>query len=304
MDKGLKNNKYFLLLFLTPVLLISCHYMFKNPPSKYQNKFNNTSPVYEPIKEIFLKGGDTGILLIHGYAASSLTMKPIAYALNKYGFTVYCPLLPGHGTNPEDLEKVYMEDYYNYIEKAYKKFHKKTSKIVVVGHSLGSLLAIRLSKNHKMEAVILISPPLLVLKEGMTKEEIHDSAVIIGNILGKLPRPNPTYLKNPDYFRKYGIYTEFPVSSLEVLAQVVNQARKDLIYVNEPLLVILGNLDPLVDLRTGEYIKKTAKSFLIKVVVINSVGHRFFLGEKMPVVIKEICAFIKDINAIKAQQQK
>lgn len=297
----MKNKKYFILsLFIIPILLISCHSAEKNPPSKSKNEFNNTSLAHEPIKEIFLKGGDTGILLIHGYAASSLTMKPIAYALNKSGFTVYCPLLPGHGTTTEDLEKVCIENYYDYIEKAYKTLHKKTSKIVVVGHSLGSLLAIRLAKNHKLEAVILISPPLLVLKEGMTEDEIHDAAIVIGKILSKLPRPNPTYLKDPDYFKKYGIYTEFPISSLEVLAQVVNEARKDLIYVDDPLLVILGNLDPLVDLRTGDYIKEMARSSVIKVVVINSIGHRFFLGDKMPLVLKEICAFINDIKSAKA----
>ena len=75
-----------------------------------------------------LKGGDTGILLIHGYAASSLTMRPLAHALNESGYTVFCPLLPGHGTKVDNLEKVSKEDYYKCIEKAYRKLEEKTSR--------------------------------------------------------------------------------------------------------------------------------------------------------------------------------
>ena len=43
-----------------------------------------------------------GILLVHGFTGSPASMRPWAEYLNQHGYTVTVPLLPGHGTRPED----------------------------------------------------------------------------------------------------------------------------------------------------------------------------------------------------------
>jgi carboxylesterase len=292
-----KSNNFTYIIIGLVVLLTSCEQkktpLESIPASEAQKNTGNNGR--QPISEIYLKGGKTGILLIHGYAASSLTFRPMAHALNQCGYTVYCVLLPGHGTNVKDLDTIEKKDYYKYIDKAYTKFTKKVDKVFVVGHSLGSLLAIRLSANHKLDGVVLMSTPLLVLKEGMTNKEIHEASVMIGRLLGNLPRPNPTYLKEPDYFKKYGIYSEFSSKSLEVLVELIQDARGDIGKVDDPLLVIQGNLDPLVDVRTADYILEKAMSSLKNTAYVSSFGHRFFLGEKMPEVVKDITTFIEAV---------
>ena len=44
--------------------------------------------------------GDNGkaVLLLHGYTGSASEMRPLGEYLHKHGYTVLCPLLPGHGT--------------------------------------------------------------------------------------------------------------------------------------------------------------------------------------------------------------
>jgi carboxylesterase len=279
-------------------LLVSCESIKKVPEisSALQSEKNSKNNGKQPIREFYLEGGKTGILLIHGYAASSLTFKPLAYALNQSGYTVYCVLLPGHGTNIKDLDKTKKEDYYKFIDKAYKKFAKKVDHVYVAGHSLGSLLAIRLSAKYRIDGVILLSPPLLVLKEGMSKEQIGETTALLGKILQTLPRPNPAYIGEMDYFEKYGVYSEFSSKSLGVLVEVIQDSREILNKVDDPLLVMLGSHDPLVDLRTGEYVLKSVKSATKSIVIIESIGHRYFLGEKMPVVLRKIVSFIESIE--------
>ena len=54
----------------------------------------------------FWKGGDKGILLIHGLTATTAEVRPLAKRFHDEGFTVSAVLLPGHGTTPEELIKL------------------------------------------------------------------------------------------------------------------------------------------------------------------------------------------------------
>ncbi len=53
--------------------------------------------------------GDNGkaVLLLHGYTGSASEMRPLGEYLHKQGYTVLCPLLPGHGTTVEELKGNY-----------------------------------------------------------------------------------------------------------------------------------------------------------------------------------------------------
>ena len=49
---------------------------------------------------------EIGVVLVHGYTGSPSSMRPWAEYLNQQGYTVRVPLLPGHGTKPEDLSEI------------------------------------------------------------------------------------------------------------------------------------------------------------------------------------------------------
>jgi carboxylesterase len=43
------------------------------------------------------------VLVLHGFTGNPVSMRPLAEACAKEGFTVELPRLPGHGTSVEDL---------------------------------------------------------------------------------------------------------------------------------------------------------------------------------------------------------
>ena len=49
---------------------------------------------------------EIGVVLVHGYTGTPSSMRPWAEYLNQQGYTVRVPLLPGHGTKPEDLSEI------------------------------------------------------------------------------------------------------------------------------------------------------------------------------------------------------
>src|SRR4051812_28032023 len=62
-------------------------------------------------ESFFLPGGPTGVLLLHGFTSSPAEVRPLGDFLAAQGYTVYSPLLAGHGTAPEDLRGTTWRDW-------------------------------------------------------------------------------------------------------------------------------------------------------------------------------------------------
>ena len=59
----------------------------------------------------YFEGGKIGCLLLHGFTGSPLHMRFLGEKLRDAGYTVYAPLLPGHGTSVEDMAKYGWKDW-------------------------------------------------------------------------------------------------------------------------------------------------------------------------------------------------
>ncbi len=87
-------------------------------------------PAYGPTRApepapFFLDGGPTGILLIHGFTGSPPEMRLVGDYLHVAGLTVSAPLLPGHGTAIEDMNRVRWQDWAEHVEAAYQELRSR-----------------------------------------------------------------------------------------------------------------------------------------------------------------------------------
>ena len=65
-----------------------------------------TQPGYfdrEECRPFYHRGGDNGILLVHGFTGSAAHMRPLADELARRGRTVRTINLPGHAQTEEDM---------------------------------------------------------------------------------------------------------------------------------------------------------------------------------------------------------
>ena len=70
--------------------------------------------------ESFLwQAGPVGVLLVHGFTATTAEIQPLAETLYSAGYTVSGPLLPGHGSSPEQLNKTKWQEWVQAVEQAY-----------------------------------------------------------------------------------------------------------------------------------------------------------------------------------------
>jgi len=61
---------------------------------------------------------DIGVLLCHGFTGTPQSLRPWGDHLAAEGFTVRCPLLPGHGTRWQDLNRTGWHDWYGRLDEA------------------------------------------------------------------------------------------------------------------------------------------------------------------------------------------
>ncbi len=101
-----------------------------------------------------------GIILVHGFTGSPASMRPWAEFLNGRGYTVRVPLLPGHGTKPEDLNKVKWQEWSVCVESALDELSQKCDVIFMCGLSMGGGTTLYVTQKHqsRIRGIILVNP--------------------------------------------------------------------------------------------------------------------------------------------------
>lgn len=118
----------------------------------------------QPIKDhsYTIKGGQTGVLLVHGLCGTPTEMRYIANGLARQGYTVHCPQLAGHCGTEADLKASTWQDWYKSAEQGLEAISKECDTVIVGGLSTGAVLALMLAANHseKVKGLALYSPTL------------------------------------------------------------------------------------------------------------------------------------------------
>ncbi|MEJ8547808.1 alpha/beta hydrolase [Brevibacillus borstelensis] len=100
-----------------------------------------------------------GCLVLHGFAGDIRDVLPLANALRSEGYQVECPTLEGHGLNRRGLANSTRQDWLRSADEAYKRLSLRAGEIIVIGFSMGGLLAINLVNRYPARLLITINTP-------------------------------------------------------------------------------------------------------------------------------------------------
>ncbi|HVL04677.1 MAG TPA: alpha/beta fold hydrolase [Acidimicrobiales bacterium] len=102
--------------------------------------------------------GPPGALVLHGLTGSTQSVAGLRAALEAAGFAVEAPMLPGHGTTPEDLAGCGWSDWTAAAEEAYGRLAVPAA---VVGLSVGGALAAGVAAAHPEVRGLAVVNPLV-----------------------------------------------------------------------------------------------------------------------------------------------
>jgi carboxylesterase len=185
-------------------------------------------------KTFFLKGNDTGILLFHGFTATTFEVRGLADYLHLAGYTISGPLLPGHGTSPADLNRVSWRDWMATAEEALTELMKSCETVFVGGESMGGLLTLMLAQNHpQIKGLLLFAPAVINHKLFFTP---------FLKYFIKFSRK-----KNSDDFFEWQGYQVNPVAGAAELFALQRRTVKGLKSITQPVIIFQGKNDQTVN---------------------------------------------------------
>jgi len=194
------------------------------------------------IAPYWLGEGERGVLLLHGFAGTPPEMRPLAEEMANRGFTVYAPLLAGHGSSPEELETTSHRDWIRSANQALDELQARCRWVGVAGQSMGATIALHLAATRP-------EPQAVVSQSGFTW--LRDWRVRLLPVLKHVVRwdirSEEVDLYNPEAIHELYSYYRRPTRAIAELARLGRQVRAELPGVFRPLLVLQGGRDSVVD---------------------------------------------------------
>ena len=196
------------------------------------------------------------------------------------GYTVHSVLLSGHGTEHDDLLNVSYIDWYNDVEKAYEELLYECEEIVVIGHSMGGLLALMLASNYNIEKLICLA---CALKPN--NRWVKYTGIL--KYIKKYTRWNNSSSENEDG-KEYKLhYKVFPVHAVHQLYLASRAANSCLKSVKSDTLIIQDKNDSQVKKEAAEMIYSNISSEEKDLIWIEEATHSLTVGPKKEEVLKK-----------------
>jgi carboxylesterase len=184
--------------------------------------------------------GRTGVLLVHGFTGTPMSMRPWGEHLAAEGFAVRCPLLPGHGTRWQDCNLSTHGDWTTAVGEAFDTLRGECDRVFVAGLSMGGTLSIRLAEERgdQVAGLVLVNPSLLTQR-------------LDAKLLPLLARITPSWAPIASDIKRPGVtelaYPKLPTRAVLQLRQLWTATRADLAKVSVPVLVFRSRVDHVVE---------------------------------------------------------
>lgn len=233
----------------------------------------------------FWSAGPIGILLCHGFTATTAEVRPLGKILNEHGFTISAPLLPGHNSHPRELNRVKWQHWADNVKSYYQYLESRCDTIFVGGESTGALLALHLAINQPRITGILAYAPVLKLNMSLYNRILLS---LLSPLIPYIPKSNPN---SNNLWKGYSVNPLRGVLQLLKLQKVVSIG---LHRITQPVLIVQGKLDTTVHPKVPEMIKGKVNSFHVKIHWMQKSAHTVILDQELDQVAHLTLDFINE----------
>ncbi len=233
--------------------------------------------------DFFWKGNPTGILLIHGFTATTAEVRLIAEKLQEDGYTCAAPLLPGHGTNPHDLNRSTWQMWLEKVKDFYERLARECEQVFVIGESMGALLALELAVQHPEINGLMLFTAVIKYK---------------GLWLSRLLYPFKFALKktNKDDGLPWKGYNVYPVKAAAEMHKLQMHVKKQLSKIEQPTLIFTGEYDTHISSEAADIILSGIKSNVKHHIHMQESPHVILLANELDKAYEHVVNFIKDYS--------
>ncbi len=223
----------------------------------------------------------TAVLVIHGFCGGLWENEYLVNYLQQYrNLDVYAHTLPGH--EKDFLAKIDYNEWINDSEKHLQELINKYNRVILIGHSMGGVIASYLATKYKIRKLVLIAPAFDYFNFSQNIDDIKDIKSVVKE------RDNTIY---KDFATKLLRYSPFVLNEFRKLVKEYKGCVKN---IKCPTLVIHGTDDEIVKTDSSEYVLNNISTNRKYLKLFPGVRHRVFLGDKKEEISLCIYKFIRE----------
>ena len=217
-------------------------------------------------------------------------MRPWADHLAAQGYAVSVPLLPGHGTRWQDLNKTTWADWFAEVERAFTALAARVDTVFVAGLSMGGALALRLATDRpdQLAGLVLVNP-------------FVDTGRKDVKLLPVLKLVIPAFPGIADDIKKPGVeeygYKKTPLRAAHSLFSALKALRADLGRVTCPVLVLRSTEDHVADPSSARAIQAAVGSTDVQEQMLENSYHVATLDNDAEQIFEASSAFFERVRA-------
>jgi carboxylesterase len=232
-------------------------------------------------------GAAVGVLLCHGFTGTPQSLRGWGEQLAAAGYSVELPLLPGHGTTWQEMNRTSWRDWYADVDSALATLRERCSTVFLGGLSMGGCLALRLAIEHPaaISGLVLVNPAVKVEDPRLRLRLLPVLRRVTGSIPGigsDIKKSGPVELA----------YDRTPLNALSSMLQMNSDVVPRLAKVDQPLLVLRSAVDHVVPASSTRVILDSVSSTDRTEIVLEDSYHVATLDNDAERVVKESLAFI------------
>lgn len=205
--------------------------------------------------------------------------KPLLYCIHGFGarrthefdtLKAYFEPLGYEVIHPDLFDQTHLDDmdakqWIQRAEAPLKDLLKANPRIILIGYSMGGVIASDLARRYPVERLVLIAPGFEYITAKAVIETVGDKARQI--------------LRRPDNVVVQGAYPELPDHFTNTFREVVARCKDSISQVYCPVLIFHGTHDQTIPVRSSDYAYEQIPHKRKRLFILKNVPHRI-LDEK------------------------
>ncbi|MBE9373138.1 alpha/beta fold hydrolase [Saccharopolyspora sp. HNM0983] len=235
-----------------------------------------------------------GVLLCHGFTSTPQSVREWGEHLAAAGATVRAPLLPGHGTRWQDLNRTRWTDWYAAAETELDRLRQECRTVFVFGQSMGGTIALRLAERHPdLAGLVLVNPSVTTLRRSAALLPVLSRVIpALSGLAGDIARPGAHELA----------YDRMPLRAMASLQRFWRVTRADLAAVHQPVLLYRSATDHIVEPVNAQLVLDGVSSSERTEIVLPDSFHVATLDHDAPALFAGSVDFLQRIHRKRAEE--
>ncbi|MCB9561360.1 MAG: alpha/beta fold hydrolase [Kofleriaceae bacterium] len=240
-----------------------------------------------------LRGDDRAVVCVHGFTGTPYEMRYLGERLHQQGFTVRGLRLPGHGTTVDDLDDTTWADWAAAVDAAVLELRPRYRKVMIVGQSLGGLLALHAAARlgPRVDAVASLAAPLELEGLGGRVARWTGPGGPLHGRVRRLPKLGGSDVRDAAARAANVSYRHIPTGALASLCDFMRVVDGELPEIRAPLLVLHARRDHTAPVASALRIAERAASSRVRTRILEDSFHLISIDVERDIVAAEVAAF-------------